>query len=89
MYGITSQNAPHLEAQGITTIRQLADADPEAIADVSYLKGADKKLRAVLQAKSYFTHETHRIGDIQIPGGTWVHFDLEDNPLNDYGKDHV
>lgn len=89
VYGITSQNAPHLEAQGITTIRQLADADPEAIADVSYLKGADKKLRAVLQAKSYFTHETHRIGDIQIPGGTWVHFDLEDNPLNDSGEDHV
>ncbi len=89
VYGIDSRNAPHLEAQGITTIRQLADSDPEAIDDVPYLKGTDKKLRAVLQAKSYFTHETHRIGDIKLPVGTWVHFDIEANPLNDSGEDHV
>jgi len=89
IYGVDSRNAPHLEAQGITTIRQLADADPEAISDVPHLKGARNKLKAVLQAKSYLTHETYRIGDIQLPAGTWVHFDIEDNPLNDSGDDHV
>ena len=89
IYGVDSRNAPYLEAQGITTIRQLADADPEAISDVPHLKGARNKLKAVLQAKSYLTHETYRIGDIQLPAGTWVHFDIEDNPLNDSGDDHV
>ena len=77
IYGIDSRNAPHMEAQGIATISQLADADPEAISDVPYLKGARNKLKAVLQAKSYLTHETYRIGDIQLPTGTWVHFDIE------------
>ncbi len=89
IYGIDSRNAPHLEAQGISTIRQLADANPEAIADMPYLKGTHNKLKAVLQAKSYFTQETHHIGDTQLPTGTWVHFDIEANPLNDSGEDHV
>jgi predicted RecB family nuclease len=89
LYGVDSRNAPHLEAQGIKTIRQLADANPEQIADVPYLKGPEKKLRAVLQAQAYFSNKSHKIADIVLPGGTWVHFDIEANPLNESGEDHV
>jgi predicted RecB family nuclease len=89
LYGIDSRNAPHLEAQGIKTIRDLANANPEAIADVPYLKGPEKKLRAVLQAKAYFSNESHKIADIILPAGTWIHFDIESNPLNESGEDHV
>jgi predicted RecB family nuclease len=78
-----------LEAQGITTITQLADSQPEDIDDVPYLKGIHKKYRAVLQAKSYKTGEMFKIQSPRLPEGTWVHFDIESNPLTDDGEDHV
>lgn len=89
LYGIDSRAAPHLEAQGITTITQLADSQPEDIDDVPYLKGIHKKYRAVLQAKSYKTGEMFKIQSPRLPEGTWVHFDIESNPLTDHGEDHV
>lgn len=89
LYGIDSRNAPHLEAQGITTITQLANSQPEDIEDVPYLKGIHKKYRAVLQAKSYKTGEMFKIQSPRLPEGTWVHFDIEVNPLTDHGEDHV
>ena len=89
LYGIDSRNAPHLEAQGITTISQLAEMQPEDIEDVPYLKGIHKKYKAVLQAKAYLTGDLFKIQSPVLPEGTWVHFDIEVNPLTDNGEEHV
>jgi uncharacterized protein len=89
LYGIDSRSAPHLEAQGITTISQLAEMQPEDIEDVPYLKGIHKKYKAVLQAKAYLTGELFKIQSPVLPEGTWVHFDIEVNPLTDKGEEHV
>jgi predicted RecB family nuclease len=89
VYGVDSRNAPHLEESGITNMQQLADADAETIPDVPYLKGFDKKKKAVLQAQSWITGEVFKIKDFELPGGTWVHFDVEDNPLEISGQKHV
>ena len=89
LYGIDSRAAPGLEKQGIDTIRKLADADPAKIEDVPYLKGYEKRYRAVLQAKSYFDDSIHQLKPITLPNGTWIHFDVEANPLAESGDDNV
>lgn len=89
IYGIDSRSAPGLEQQGIDTIRKLADADPTGIADVPYLKGLEKKQRAVMQAKTYFDDSIYQLKPVVLPGGTWVHFDIETNPLTESGQEHV
>ena len=72
--------AAGLEALVIDSISRLAATDPAGMADVPYLKGS-KKNRAVLQAKSWFDGKVYQTGDVVLPGGQWVHFDIEDNPL--------
>lgn len=89
LYGVDSRAAPGLEEQGIDSIRKLADADPAAINDVPYLNGIEKRQRAVLQAKSYFDRSFHQLKPIVLPGGTWIHFDIETNPLAESGQEHV
>ncbi|MDE3038261.1 MAG: TM0106 family RecB-like putative nuclease, partial [Pseudomonadota bacterium] len=89
LYGIDSRAAPGLEKQGINSIRKLADADPATIEDVPYLKGLEKRQRAVLQAKSYFDDSFHQLKPIVLPGGTWIHFDIETNPLTESGQEHI
>lgn len=89
LYGIDGRAAKGLERAGIGTISALADSNPASIPDVPYLKGDEKKQRAVLQAKSWFSSEYHQLSDIDLPEGTWVHFDIEDNPLTASGEKHV
>jgi len=89
LYGIDSRAAPGLEKQGIDSIRKLADSDPDTIEDVPYLKGLEKRQRAVLQAKSYFDDNFYQLKPIVLPGGTWIHFDIETNPLTESGQEHV
>jgi len=89
IYGIDSRSAPGLEKQGIDTIRKLADIDPAAIEDVPFLKGYEKKQRAVLQAKTYFDGTIHQLKPVTLPVGTWIHFDIEVNPLTESGQEHV
>ena len=89
LYGIQGRAADGLVGAGINTISQLASTDPDTIPDVPYLKGQVKKQRAVLQAKSYQTSEFFQVGSITLPQGQWVHFDIEDNPLNGTGEKHV
>lgn len=88
LYGVQGRAAAGLEALGIDTISRLAATDPGGIADVPYLKGS-KKDRAVLQAKSWFDGKVYQFGDVVLPGGQWVHFDIEDNPLTASGEKHV
>ncbi len=92
VYGIDGRALPGLHAQGITDIDQLAATDPKTIKDVPYLKGADKQARAVLQAKARITGELYYIKPLSIApeeSETWVHFDIEDNPLTPDGNKHV
>lgn len=89
LYGVDSRSAPGLEAQEIRTIQDLADTDPNTIKDVPYLKGYQNKFKATLQAKAYFTHQHYQIADLILPRGSWVHFDIETNPLTPSGKEHV
>jgi len=88
LYGIDGRAVPHLEKAGIDTISRLAASDPASIPDVPYLKGA-KKSRAVLQAKSWFDGQVYQTGEVALPEGQWVHFDIEDNPLTASGEKHV
>ncbi len=82
-YGIDSRSKQGLLEQGITNLLELSQTDPNIIKDVPYLKGFDKKSRAVIQAKSYLTGEVFQVQPLNLPKGTWVHFDLEANPLGD------
>jgi uncharacterized protein len=89
LYGIESRAAPGLEQQGIVNIKKLSETDPTIIQDVPYLKGFEAKQRAVLQAKAYLNDEFYQLKPIQLPTGTYVHFDIEDNPLTSSGNKHV
>lgn len=89
LYGIQKRTAIGLESAGIDTISKLAGTDPNTIPDVPYLKGYDKKNRAVLQAKSYLSNEVFRLKPVELQEGHWIHFDIESNPLTGNGKKHV
>lgn len=89
VYGIQGRAADGLEAESIRTITQLANTAAEDIPDVPYLKGDEKRQRAVLQAKAHQTGEVFQLHAIDLPEGQWVHFDIEDNPLTASGEKHV
>ena len=89
LYGINGRSVSHLEAAGIKTIEELAKTQVENIPDVPYLKENDKKHRAILQAQSWISGELIKLNTISLPQGTWVHFDVEDNPLEPTGEKHV
>lgn len=89
LYGIDSRSAPDLEKQGITTITKLSLADPNNITDVPHLKGFENKRRAVLQAQAYFSNDFYLIVPFTLPQGTYVHFDIEDNPFTQSNRKHV
>ncbi|MBL4712293.1 MAG: TM0106 family RecB-like putative nuclease [Gammaproteobacteria bacterium] len=89
LYGIQARAASGLENEGIDTITKLAETDPITISDIPYLKGSEKKQRAVLQAKSYLSGKVFQTAPISLPEGQWVHFDIEDNPLADNVQRHV
>ena len=89
IYGVQGRSAQGFEKIGIKSITELANADYETLPDVPYLKGSLKKKRAVLQARSHLNKEVFNIAPINLPKGTWVHFDIEDNALTDTVDKHV
>jgi|GEM_PF-522714 len=89
LYGMQGRAASALEHAGICTITQLAATNPDSIPDVPYLKGCEKKLRVVSQAKSHLTGEVIQLAPVSLPVGHWIHFDIEDNPLTANGEKHV
>ena len=88
LYDVRAASVPGLIAAGIKTISDLAAADPSAIPDIPYLKGG-KKERAVLQAQAVKNDAMFKRSDIVLPVGTYVHFDIEANPLAPDGNEHV
>ena len=89
LYGVQGRAVDGLEKHGIQTISDLAASTPENLPDVPYLKGYEKRQRAILQAQSYFSGEVHQLSPVNLPNGQWVHFDIEDNPLTGSGEKHV
>ena len=89
LYGVHGQAADHLEEAGISTISQLAAQSAESIPDVPHLKGHKRKHRAILQARSILSGEVFQLNKAVLPHGTWVHFDIEDNPLTPDRERHV
>ena len=89
IYGIDKRGVMGLEQNGITTITELANTEPDAIPDIPYMKGFEKKQRAVLQARAWKTGEMFQLKDVELPAGTLIHFDIETNPLTSGGEDHV
>lgn len=84
VYGIDGRNAPGLAAQGITTVRRLAAAEPEQLADGPHFTGLERKRRAVLQARSFLTGEVFQLAPVKLPAGPLVHFDVESNSLGEH-----
>ncbi len=82
VFGVSARAAEGLRDAGIRTMAELAAADPEQLPDVPRLRGAINKRRAVLQARSQLTGEVFVLEPPQLPTGTWVHFDVETNPLS-------
>ncbi|QOJ19334.1 MAG: TM0106 family RecB-like putative nuclease [Gammaproteobacteria bacterium] len=89
LYGVHGQAADHLEEAGVSTISELAVQSIESIPDVPHLKGHKRKHRAILQARSFLSGEVFQLNKAVLPRGTWIHFDIEDNPLTPDRKRHV
>jgi uncharacterized protein len=75
--------------QGITTLSALAGKEPGDIADVPYLKGDERKRRAILQARSLTTGAVYPLEAVVLPPGRYVHFDVETDPLARGGEGEV
>lgn len=88
LYGVQGRAADGLHAVGIGSIEALSHAEPAEVPDVPFLKG-EKKDRAVLQANSVSADRVYQIAPLSLPTGTWIHFDIEDNPLTSAGEKHV
>lgn len=89
LYGVHGKAADHLAQAGIATISQLAGESAESLPDVPHLKGSKRKHRAILQARSMLNGEVFQLDKAVLPQGTWVHFDIEDNPLTPNRERHV
>ena len=89
LYGVHGKAADHLAQAGIATISQLAGESAESLPDVPHLKGNKRKHRAILQARSMLNGEVFQLDKAVLPQGTWVHFDIEDNPLTPNRERHV
>jgi len=89
LYGIHGIAATHLATAGISTISQIAASTVESIPDVPHLKGNKRKQRAILQAQSSQTGKIFQTSKMTLPEGTWIHFDIEDNPLTPSRARHI
>lgn len=89
LYGVHGKAADCLTEAGISTISQLAASTVETVPDVPHLKGSKRKHRAILQAKSFLSGKVYLLDKAVLPEGTWIHFDIEDNPLTPARERHV
>ncbi len=89
LYGVDGNVADQLAQINISTISQLAHSNAESIPDLPHLKSEKKKNRAILQARSYLTGKLFQLDKIDLPEGTWIHFDIEDDPMTSSRNRHV
>jgi uncharacterized protein len=87
--GVEGRAAESLENQGIHTITQLAETDPATIPRIPWFREPADRSRVVLRARAYVEQRYFVVEPPRLPGGTWVHFDIETNPLSPSGNEHV
>mgnify|MGYP006268345685 CR=1 FL=1 len=75
----------HLIERGFDTLTKISQQTPTTLPDVPYLNGAERKRAAILQARSLLHGEVHRLRGATLPAGTYVHFDIESDPLASLG----
>ncbi|MCB1935815.1 MAG: TM0106 family RecB-like putative nuclease [Nitrosomonas sp.] len=90
LHGVHKRTAEQLFVLGINSIAQLAAQEPETLPDVQHLSGIKRKHRAVLQARAFLYDDVYQLNNrIVLPEGTWIHFDIEDNPLTPTRDRHI
>ena len=85
LYRLDPRSVPGLNAQGIHSIADLANADWRQLSDVPYLKGETARQLMVERAQVYLSGQWRLIEPPALPEGTWVHFDVESNPFEENG----
>lgn len=86
---VEARAADGLRQQGVATLAELAACTAEELADVPYLKGAAKKERAILQARSLQTGQVFQLHEPALPPGDYIHFDVESDPLARGGEGEI
>lgn len=89
LYGVDGNMANQLTQIHVSTISQLAHSNAESIPDLLHLKSEKKKNRIILQARSYLTGKLFQLDKIDLPKGTWIHFDIENDPMTSSRNLHV
>ena len=84
IYGLDSRAVPHLQKIGVDNYATLAASNPDALADGPYFKG-DRKHQLIRQASAYLTQEVEVISAPDLPLDSWVHFDVESDPIANGG----
>lgn len=80
IYGLDKRSVPHLTSIGITNYATLAASDAETLDDGPYFKG-ERKDRLIHQARAYLDDAITILSAPRLPVGTWVHFDVESDPI--------
>jgi uncharacterized protein len=88
-YFVDNRALPALNKRGIHRLSDLAKARVADLDNVPYLKAPEKQERAILQAQSYLEKRIIRIGDIELPLGNAIHFDIETWPFGANGQGTV
>ena len=86
---IDARTAGQLRHQNFNTLTSLATASADDIKEAPYLRNPDKRLRIIQQAKSLTTGEVIVREFPQWPSGTYVHFDIESDPMGAGGGGEV
>ncbi len=88
-YFVDNRALPKLKELGITTLSGLAAASSGAISEVPYLKKAEKRQLAILQAQSLIEKRIIRLAPTPSAGGTPIHLDVETWPFGGDGAGTV
>jgi uncharacterized protein len=88
-YFVDNRALPALSKRGIRRLSDLATARVSDLDNVPYLKAPEKQERAIVQARSYLEKRVIRVGEIELPPGNAIHFDIETWPFGANGQGTV
>lgn len=88
-YFVDNRALPGLAEKGIRDLKDMAKANPDVFDDVPYMKRAEKRRNAVLQAQSLLERRVIRLTKTKLPQGQSIHFDVETYPFGADGKEIV
>lgn len=88
-YFVDNRAIPELKSRGIGDLNALAAASVGDLEDVPYLKKEQKQERAILQSQSFLQKRVLQVGDIVLPPGNAIHFDIETWPFGANGEGEI